>query len=130
MTDFLAHWANESGENAKLAAQEMLIAEVTEAIWSMMQEAGITKTDLAARLGTTKGYVSQLLSGSRNMTLRTLSDVCWALGKEPVLAIQGKTEGRDWHTLAGEKVTVGAGKLHYQRTGNVIHPLGRWFTAA
>lgn len=82
MTDFLERWANESDENAKLVAQELLIAEVTEAIWEAMEKEGTSKTELANRMGSTKGFVSQVLSGSRNMTLRTLSDICFALDKE------------------------------------------------
>ena len=92
MTDFLEHWVGERDENAKLAAQEVLITEVTEAISAAMQDAGVTKTELAARMGASKGYVSQVLSGSRNMTLRTLSDICFALGKMPTVAVHARSD--------------------------------------
>ena len=76
MTDFLDRWSGESEANAKLVAEELLIAEVTEAIWEAMENDGISKTELARRMGASKGYVSQVLSGSRNMTLRTLAVIC------------------------------------------------------
>ena len=87
MTDFLECWTSKSEENKKLVAQELLIAEVTEMIWSAMQSGGITKTELANRLGSTKGYASQVLNGSRNMTLRTLSDICYALNHKLTITI-------------------------------------------
>jgi Helix-turn-helix len=49
--------------------QEHLILDVTEMIVELMNERGVTRSELADRLGKTKGHVSQLLSGSRNLTL-------------------------------------------------------------
>ena len=59
--------------------QEHLLLEVTEIIAELMAAQGVTKAELARRLRTTKGHVTQMLSGSRNLTLRTLSDVFTAL---------------------------------------------------
>lgn len=130
MTDFLENWATESNENAKLAAQELLIAEVTEAIWEALEQAGINKSELANRMGYTKGYVSQVLSGSRNMTLRTLSDICCALGKKPAITFATSTGGVGWKTLKDSKGAVGSTKLRYNCTGNVISPMDHWQAAA
>lgn len=68
-----------SPENQRLLRQEELILEVTEAILEAMEREGITKTELARRMGKSKGFVSQILSGSRNLTLRTLADAATAL---------------------------------------------------
>ena len=92
MSDFLEHWANENPENAKLVAQELLITEVTEAIWEAMEHAGITKSELGTRMGATKRYVSQVLNGARNMTLRTLSDIFFALGRKPLLRVEAQPQ--------------------------------------
>jgi len=43
----------------------------------------MTKADLARALTTSKSNVTQLLSGDRNMTLTTLSDIASALGLSP-----------------------------------------------
>ncbi len=59
--------------------QQHLILDVTEMIVELMNERGVTRSELADRLGKTKGHISQLLSGSRNLTLRTLSDIFVAL---------------------------------------------------
>jgi transcriptional regulator with XRE-family HTH domain len=100
MTDFLDRWAAKSEESVRLALQERLIAEVTEEIWKAMEEAGINKTQLAERMGSTRGYISQVLNGSRNMTLRTLSDICFALGRMPVIGL-GEAEAQS--TASGIK---------------------------
>jgi transcriptional regulator with XRE-family HTH domain len=68
-----------SAANRRLLRQEELILEVTEALAEALQREGITRTQLAARLGRSKGFVSQILAGQRNLTLRTIADVADAL---------------------------------------------------
>lgn len=92
MTDFLEDWTHQSDAHARLAAQERLIAEVTEAIWGAMAEAGINQTGLANRIGTTKGHISQVLNGSRNMTLRTLAEICFALELKPTFDVKARQQ--------------------------------------
>lgn len=45
-----------------------------------MEELHITQTELAKRMGKTKSEVSEWLSGERNFTMDTLSDMYSALG--------------------------------------------------
>ncbi len=59
--------------------QEKLILEVTELLVSIMQDNAITKAELARRIGKSKAFVTQCLSGEQNLTLRTLSDLFVAL---------------------------------------------------
>ncbi len=66
----------------KLWHQERCIFETTERLCELMELHGISRSALAKRLGKSKGYVTQLLDGTANMTLRTLSDVYLALGFE------------------------------------------------
>ncbi|HEY3243423.1 MAG TPA: helix-turn-helix transcriptional regulator, partial [Phycisphaerae bacterium] len=66
-------------EGMRLFQQERLILDVTEAIYGLMEQKGVNKADLAKRLGTSKAYVTRLLGGRTNMTLRTASDAFWAL---------------------------------------------------
>jgi transcriptional regulator with XRE-family HTH domain len=60
--------------------QEELILDATEALARALRSCGMTQSELAARLGKTKGFVSQILGGGKNLTLRTLADVAGALG--------------------------------------------------
>jgi len=64
----------------QLLEQERLILAATELVHELLEEQGVTKTELAQRLDRTKGFVTQLLGGDRNLTLRTLADLAGALG--------------------------------------------------
>jgi len=83
-------------ERRKLLQQERTILEVTELICKLMQAGNIKKSELAERLGRSKGYVTQLLDGRANMTLRTISDVLSVLratlhvSAEPLDADEGR----------------------------------------
>ncbi len=63
----------------RLLKQEELILDVTEMLCRVMIENEISRSELAERLGKSRAYVTQLLSGGRNLTLRTLSDLADAL---------------------------------------------------
>lgn len=67
-------------EYESLVAQETLILEATETIVGLMNEQNVSRLELSRRLGRTKAFVSQVLAGDRNMTLRTLADLAYALG--------------------------------------------------
>lgn len=79
MNNPIEQWANESSENRRLLNQETLIVEISETIWQAMENQQVSKAELAKRLGKSRAYVSQLLDGSRNMTLRTLADIATVL---------------------------------------------------
>lgn len=53
---------------------------ITEDILVAMEDLGITKSELAKKLGISKSRISQLLRGSSNMTIGTLSDIAYELG--------------------------------------------------
>jgi|ERR1039458_3851083 transcriptional regulator with XRE-family HTH domain len=87
-------------EYERLLAQERLILDATEAIVGLLEEEKVSRQELARRLGKSKGFVSQLLSGERNMTLRTLADLGYVLGRRFSLATYA---GNEEHQL-GEGV--------------------------
>lgn len=58
---------------------EGLVLAITEQIAELMEKQGLRRTDLADRLGTSKAYVTQLLDGPSNLTLRTLVKIAGAL---------------------------------------------------
>lgn len=71
----------------RLVRQEDLLLEVTETLTQALDEAGMTRTELARRLGRTPGYVSQVFGGGRNLTLRTVADIAAALSMRPTLKL-------------------------------------------
>lgn len=70
----------EDAERRRIFEQESLAFEATELISTLMDEQKIKKADLAKRIGKSKAYVTQVLSGTRNMTLHTFADLVFALG--------------------------------------------------
>lgn len=66
----------------KLLQREELVLEFTELFAELMDDENVTNSALAKRLGVTRGRVTQILSGDINLTLKTISDVLFALGFE------------------------------------------------
>ena len=60
--------------------EELLVAEATETLSALVDELGISQRELADRLKVSEGRISQILSGGRNLTLRSLAGLGWALG--------------------------------------------------
>ncbi len=67
-------------EFRRLLAQEDLILEVTETLCELLENEKVSRKELADRLGKSKGFVSQVLNGGRNLTLRTVADILHVLG--------------------------------------------------
>lgn len=78
----------------RLVAQETLILEATELIAELIEQSGMKRKDLAKKLGRSKGFVTQVLSGDRNMTLRTLADFAYALGQKLEVRLREPEGGR------------------------------------
>jgi transcriptional regulator with XRE-family HTH domain len=58
---------------------EWLLLDLNEAITNGMDRARLSRAQLAERLGTSRAYVTKLLDGQENMTLKTLVRVANAL---------------------------------------------------
>ena len=69
-------------ENMRAFQQERAIYEVTELIEGAMAESRVTRSQLANLLGRSKGWVTQLLDGQGNKTVRTVADVLAVLSRE------------------------------------------------
>ena len=67
-------------DRRRLLERESLAFEATELISKLMEEQNISKAELAKRIDKSRAYVTQLLSGSRNITMHTFSDLAFALG--------------------------------------------------
>jgi transcriptional regulator with XRE-family HTH domain len=65
---------------SRTVEQERLILAITEGVFEHLEKQGLTRADLAEKLGKSRAFVTQMLSGSRNMTLRSVADFYWALG--------------------------------------------------
>jgi transcriptional regulator with XRE-family HTH domain len=57
----------------------LLVTQLMNEINWHMRDRGITRADLASRMGVSPGRISQVLSGGENLTLRTLASLATAL---------------------------------------------------
>ena len=74
-------------EALQLLREEELILQTSNMIYEMMERESVTKAELAKRMGKTPAYVTQILSGNRNLTLRTIADIALALEMRPVVIL-------------------------------------------
>lgn len=81
-----------SARSRRLLREEELILDVTEVLTECLHKRGITQTELATRLGKSKGFVSQVLAGGRNLTLRTVADIADALDCSAIIRLAGREE--------------------------------------
>ena len=80
----------EDPEFRRLLSVESLAAEASEVIARLMAEQNLSKADLARRLNKSRAWVTQLLSGKANMTVRTLAEVAHTLGAQVKLHAQSR----------------------------------------
>jgi predicted transcriptional regulator len=82
MSDFLGQVddlvSDESGQAEY--GHEIAISAFTNEVARLMDEQGVSQSELARRLGVSRARVSQLLQHKSSPTLRTMVDVAAALG--------------------------------------------------
>lgn len=88
MKNYLVPELENDKEAQKLYEEEGFVLEVTEAICELMQKQSIKRVELANRLGVDKSYVTNLLDGSSNMTLKTIADVLFCLDSRARIQIE------------------------------------------
>lgn len=81
-----------SDAEEKMFLRSELVYNVTEDILLALESIGVSKKELANRLGKSRSFVTQTLSGSRNLTLKTLSDVAYALGAKVKVSFEPNNE--------------------------------------
>lgn len=67
---------------------EELRQSVVAALLQHMQDEGISRSQLAAKLNVTEGRVAQILAGTENFTLASLAKMATALGKSFVVVLK------------------------------------------
>ncbi len=78
--DSYREFETSSVERRRLLRAEELILEVTEALAEALARENLSKAGLAERLGKSRAFVTQVLAGNRNLTLRTAAEFADALG--------------------------------------------------
>jgi plasmid maintenance system antidote protein VapI len=107
----------ESPSRRRLLEQETLILEATEVLSEIMAKENINKAELAQRLGCSKSYVTQVLNGRANLTLRTLADLGWALGYS--FQLQGKNQDSGYRVSMHDVPHSSASQCRIQPTWRI-----------
>lgn len=102
MQTLFSEWKESSPENRKHLAEEALIIEVSEEIWAALEQAGQSKAQLAQKMSVSKSYMTQVLDGTRNMTLRTLAGIASALDRQVSIRLRPVTWDKGWVPLIEE----------------------------
>lgn len=69
-----------------------IVQGASEVIRALMEDQGVHKAELARRVGKSRAYVTQSLSGRRNMTLSTLASYADALDADAVIDLKPREE--------------------------------------
>lgn len=73
----------------RIQKREDIIFNVTEDILVLLEERGMTKRQLAIKIGTSEAMVKRMLSGGCPININTLSDMVDALGETLKIEISG-----------------------------------------
>lgn len=80
-----AEWFQDFGDrlnkNGSLEIDQAKL-ELSEQVFQLMQEQGVTEAELARRLGSSRAYVNKVLQGSTNFTIESLVKLGLALNRE------------------------------------------------
>jgi len=69
---------------------ERLLVDLTEELVAHMDRQDISRAELARRLGVSRAFVTNLLKGSPNLTIKTLVRVAYAAGLNIEISMQPK----------------------------------------
>jgi transcriptional regulator with XRE-family HTH domain len=94
----MAH--NQNGIRRRIEAEENAVLDVQFAILDLLRENGVTKEQLAKRLGVSKARVSQLFGAGANPTVKQLARIFDALDR--------KLEWRSCDVSAGQSLLNGS----------------------
>jgi len=84
-------WARRTERDPGLAAERLRLA-FAEELSRLLRARGLTRTELAARLGKSRAYVTRILNTDYNLTLETMANIALALDARVTLALRPAPE--------------------------------------
>ncbi len=106
---------------------EGLVLRISERIAEIMKDSNLTRSGLAEALSCSPAYVTKLLRGSENLTLKKLAELSHALGAELSVDLVPRTRGRRQNKLHHGEYNHGArvrGVVAEKRNKRCIVPGG------
>ena len=80
--------------------EEMAIIEFTESVLEQLERKNMTRADLAEKMNVSPAYITKLIGGSNNFTLRTMVRVTRSLGCELKLSLRQPGTSRCCYRMA------------------------------
>jgi transcriptional regulator with XRE-family HTH domain len=90
-----------------------LVTQLTNEISWHMRQCGLTRADLAARMGVSPGRVSQILGGTENLTLRTLAALSTALDARFDIELSALKDGDTYTSRDAAQAEVARVENHH-----------------
>jgi len=87
----------EAAERDPRFHKELAILEFTEELSRVMRAAGVTRTELGRRIGSSQAYISRVLNGGANFTLGSMTKLALGLGVELRVHLAPADTVTTWH---------------------------------
>jgi transcriptional regulator with XRE-family HTH domain len=101
---------------------ELAVLDYTGALWSAMLRRDVSQAELAKRLGKKPAYISRVLNGAPNVTIRTMVEMALALDMRLAIALTEKERaGADFYT----SITRNIDKVFVQQENLVLKDRAR-----
>lgn len=114
----------ESATAQRFLAEESAVLEATEMVSDYLDERGITRAQLAERLGVSRSEITQRLNGKRNLTVKTLGAMLHEMGYRLCLGTRDLTDSqsklRPFHAAPQSSWTRHAAPVRYTPTGTAL----------
>jgi transcriptional regulator with XRE-family HTH domain len=91
--------------------KERAIIGFTEELWRVMEEQGVSGTELGRRIGSSQAYISRVLNGGANFTLATMTKLAMALGMELKMHLAPADELTEWRDVPAEQPASTRGEV-------------------
>lgn len=95
-TEDLLDWFDSLGHGyVGMAEEEKLNFAVY--IDRLMKELGISRSELAEKIGSSPAYISKVLRGDKNLTIESMAKLAWHVGARLHICLSRK--GTDWKSF-------------------------------
>lgn len=95
-------WARHVEHDPRLLAEELKLAFADE-LARLLEARGLKRTELAAKLGTNRGYITRVLNTDYNLTIETMVRIADALGARVSLHLHPAGTYVDWSEVPVER---------------------------
>lgn len=121
LNDAFAEWfdGSDDQERKKLVAQEKVLFTAAETIYQAMQERQVGKSELADLVNKKPAFITRVLKGDHNITLKTLAELATALDRQVVLEFK-ETGLND---LVWEEVNIDKNIVPFPTASTLAHTI-------